>query len=120
MSPARKPQPHEAAAALNTNYLRCRDLGHAWEDYTAEWAGEAFRVTVVCYRCDARRTRFVQRNGFYAEKHGGYDYPKDYQVPEVNLRNTEGRAAVRFELLNRQGVIYGKKVSHIGNGKRRA
>ena len=118
----RRPSPTEAAAAMPTRFLECRDDKHWLDDYTAEPDGSVIKQVKKCVRCGVLRTRYIKRNGYYdPNRKGGYVHPPGYLVKDgADLRSQEGRAAVRFELLQRKGLIYGNKVTHISNGQKRA
>ncbi len=111
-----------AAQTLPTEYLICRSVQHSWDDEIHAERDQVFKCWVlwlVCRRCDTRKPLGMERNGYLSDKKpGGYQYPQDYQVREADLRDKDGRAAVRAELLDRIIRAQGN-VTHISNGNKK-
>ena len=63
-------------------FLMCRDMGHQWRPFTAQWhsSERAYSRTLACARCSTQRTQWVSASGHIA--HGNhYDYPEGYTAP---------------------------------------
>ena len=119
---SRRSDAQNAVQTLPTEYLICRSVQHSWDDEIhAEW-DKVFKCWVlwlVCRRCDTRKPLGMARNGYLSDrKPGGYQYPADYQVREADLRDLDGRAAVRAELLDRIIRAQGN-VTHVSNGNKK-
>lgn len=65
---------------LNQSMLICRDLGHAWNEGTAEHVEhkneQLVERSMYCSRCDTRRTEFIRRDGITVKRR--YRYPIGY------------------------------------------
>jgi hypothetical protein len=118
MSPRRstRSEAQQAAQTLPTEYLFCRAVQHSWDDEIHAERDNVLKVWVlwfVCRRCDTRKPLGMAKDGYLSDKKaGGYQYPVDYKVTEANLRDKDGRAAVRAELLDRTIKAQGN-VTHI-------
>jgi len=66
------------APTTNTNYTRCRTIGHAWFDCDSDWKSQlGTPFTVRCERCGAERRDSVSRStGEVLNRN--YTYPPSY------------------------------------------
>jgi hypothetical protein len=68
--------------SLPDAYLQCRDLGHLWRPFTAQWHQQerAYSRVLSCQRCGTQRAQWVSASGHIA--HGNaYTYPEGYTAP---------------------------------------
>jgi hypothetical protein len=119
---ARRSEAQQVVQSLPTEYLVCRSVQHSWDDEIFAEQDRVLKVWVLwltCRRCDTRKPLGMAKNGYLSDrKPGGYQYPTDYQVREADLRDKDGRAAVRAELLDRIIRAQGN-VTHISNGSKK-
>ena len=89
------------AATLSTNYLACRELGHTWRPWRAEWSGElrAYERELRCSRCKAVRRQIVNDMGHVLSN--TYRYPDGYQAKHVEHAVRVSRDVFRLEALTR-------------------
>lgn len=87
---------------LSDAAIICRDsgVGHSWEPYTAVVAGGNFEETLICKRCDARKTRTVTRKGVIVRTK--YSYPEEFLRRGLGRMTREENAAIRVRGLQRR------------------
>jgi hypothetical protein len=91
----------EFASTLPESYLMCRDAGHAWRPYSADWSGEwgCWERSLVCQRCSTIRRQRLSRLGSVLGGH--YEYPEGYQHKGLGRLDGSDRDALRLESLHR-------------------
>lgn len=89
------------AAALSNSYLACRELGHTWRPWRAEWSGElrAYERELRCSRCKTTRRQVVNDQGHVLSN--GYRYADGYQAKDVEKGVRVSRDVFRLEALTR-------------------
>ena len=102
----------DAAQAWSDAVLRCRLLGHAWEQYHSEHILR-FRYWHVQFRCEracgVEKWEEWTERGLVTAK--GMNYPRDedgkplYLLEGVGRVNTDGRGALRLESVGRMKYI---------------
>jgi len=77
-----EPQVLDWAGDLPASFLLCRDMGHTWKPYTAEYlTGERqYRRVLRCARCHTERVQFLSITGHIEAGH--YVYPDGYAMPK--------------------------------------
>lgn len=82
---------------MRSDYLQCRDFGHAWRPYTARWeeSERAYESTLRCSRCKAKRVRLIDKRGHQVGS--DYDYPDGYLITGMGRLTGDDRAALRLE-----------------------
>lgn len=88
----------EWAERLPDAYLTCRDMGHTWRPFRAEWHPEenAYWRSLRCSRCRTERAQWISSTGHIA--HGNaYTYPEGYTAPPgAGRMDGGGRDAIRL------------------------
>lgn len=90
------------AGSLPAPFLLCRDIGHSWRPYTAEYvaADRQYRRTLRCARCKADRVQRLSTSGHVESTH--YEYPDDYLLPTGSgSYDTATRDLVHLESITR-------------------
>jgi hypothetical protein len=93
-------------ADMETEYLRCRRDGHAWDEFTDATKPRAqfgYRLSLRCDRCTTTRHDIISIVGDVVQRH--YEYPDGYQLagtPGQAGRQPASRAEVRRELYLRR------------------
>jgi hypothetical protein len=99
-------------AKVPDEYLRCRDLLHAWdtvEDFTIVDASTIER-SLCCSRCGTLRwDSFTATSEGLVKDRSRYAYPQDYQLANVP-RGVKPGVFVRGELFRRHGKDARRKV----------
>jgi hypothetical protein len=87
---------------LPATFLLCRDIGHSWRPFTAEYvaADRQYRRTLRCSRCKADRVQRLSTSGHVESTH--YEYPDDYLLPSGSgSYDTSTRDLVHLESITR-------------------
>ena len=89
------------AAGLNNSFLLCRDLGHNWRPWGAQWVPEdnAYNRTLRCTRCKTARMQVLSVRGEVIQSK--YDYADGYQHKGLGRVTGSGRDALRLESIVR-------------------
>jgi hypothetical protein len=76
--------------------IMCRDFGHSWRPYTAEWLGQRrqYLETLACTRCGSARRRLLDEYG--ALMGNSYAYRDGYLVHGIGRLTGDDRDAVRL------------------------
>lgn len=70
----------EVLGTYHSNYIVCRDTGHAWDE-TAKFVDDSgLNRTLTCSRCEMDRVEIVTRFG--ALVYRNYVRPEDYTLPK--------------------------------------
>lgn len=85
-----------AIADLDDSSLQCRDFGHSWRPYEAEYiaARRQYVERLQCGRCSTLRVRLLDGRGAQLTSH--YDYAPGYLVKGLGRLTGEDRDAVRL------------------------
>lgn len=89
------------AATLPTSYLACRELGHTWRPWRAQWSGEAraYERELRCPRCKTTRRQLINDAGHVLAN--SYRYSDGYQAKNVESAVRISRDVFRLESLTR-------------------
>jgi hypothetical protein len=87
---------HDAIVSMRTDYLQCRDFGHAWRPYTAAWSEieRAYVAQLRCSRCRTIRVRTISRTGAQLATH--YVYPDGYLIAGLGRLTGSDRDELRL------------------------
>lgn len=101
MAQPKKPDVATLVHDLRTDFLQCRDFGHAWRPYTANWiaAERAYRTELRCSRCKTIRVRWINNRGEQVGAH--YLYTDGYQMQGVGRLTGTDRDQLRLESIHR-------------------
>ena len=100
------------SSTLPDGFIQCRDMGHTWRPYTAEYDIDvnAYRRVLRCNRCKTKREQYIGLGGLILS--GGYTYPEGYQAPKGTGRiDGNGRGALRLESTRRLIDKHDRKAS---------
>lgn len=77
-------------------HLLCRDFGHSWRPYTAEWIPQRrqYVEALVCTRCQCVRKRLLDEFG--AQLGQSYTYPDGYLVHGIGRLTGDDRNDLRL------------------------
>jgi len=69
------------ASELPARFLACRDMGHAWQPFTAAWIPNQrqYQRVLRCSRCRTERIQYLSTTGQIES--GSYVYPDGYAMP---------------------------------------
>lgn len=86
----------DAIGALSDAHLLCRDFGHTWKPWTAEWIPQRrqYVESLVCTRCTTVRRRLLDEYG--AMLGNSYTYADGYQVHGVGRLSGDDRNDLRL------------------------
>lgn len=86
----------KALEKLDERFLQCRDFGHSWRPFSANWSEQyqSYSSQLRCDRCTTVRTRWLTRTG--AMMGGGYDYSEGYLVKGMGRLTGSDRDKVRL------------------------
>lgn len=86
----------DALRQMSTEHLACRDYGHNWTPFRAEWkpAERAYFTQLRCARCATIRERWLDRTGAQLSNH--YTYADGYLVKGLGRLTGVDRDAVRL------------------------
>lgn len=89
------------ASNLSDNYLLCREMGHNWRPWAAQWNPEehCFDRVLRCTRCKTKREQSLSSSGSVVTSH--YEYPEGYQHKGFGRISGEGRDRLRLESVTR-------------------
>jgi hypothetical protein len=90
-----KPQEPQTVDDIPTEYLICRDLGHAWAPHDVKISrkyGEIHRI-LKCRQCPTTRTQVLSIDG--GLKKNRYEYPEHYTLRGVGRLTIDDRATIR-------------------------
>lgn len=86
----------DAIEAMDPKFLHCRDFGHLWKPFRANWneTYNYYETILRCTRCRTQRTRIVGPQG----QLGGssYAYAKGYQVKGLGPMTGASRDHLRL------------------------
>lgn len=88
-----------AIAEIPTDYLQCRDFGHAWQPYTARLAGAEYLSVIRCMRCGTERTRRIGQRGQVLAT--DYHYADGYQIHGLGRLTGTDRDMLRLASVQR-------------------
>lgn len=114
---------HPAAAALAgmvDEYLLCRDFGHSWRPWGAEWIPQRrhYAEALVCSRCKAVRRRLLDEYGSLLGN--SYTYPEGYLVHGVGRLTGDDRNDLRLASLRALLDATGPSSSDQSSNERKA
>lgn len=101
---ATRRQMQRFVADLPTEFLECRQFGHAWTAHTVAKTGGRFEVTIRCMRCTSQAVERLRSNGLRNGKRN-IQYVDGYLSHGMGRLDTSARAVLRLELANRLGDI---------------
>lgn len=89
------------AASLPSRYLDCRELGHLWKPWRAQWdaAAHAYDRELRCSRCKTLRHQLINEHGHVLSNN--YKYSDGYQAKHVRDAIRASRDVFRLESLTR-------------------
>lgn len=89
------------AAKLPENFLLCREIGHNWKPWAAQWVPEdqCYERVLRCTRCKTRRNQTLSSQG--AVIASNYEYPDGYEHKGFGRISGQGRDTLRLESLTR-------------------
>lgn len=99
--PQRRKQPsvvesiEQTVSAMANNHLLCRDLGHAWQPFTADRVGRAFESTLRCSRCRSTKSRMITSEGFL--NGSKFNYSDGYLVKGFGRATVQVRSVMRLQ-----------------------
>lgn len=99
---------NEELSNLQLSYLRCRTLGHAWEDVTGiidtvshrELTGD--RLVLRCTSCGTIAEDLYSRSTGDRVGTRYYEYPQYYKMVGEEFSGVKGRSMFRLEYVNRK------------------
>jgi hypothetical protein len=93
--------PHElavekAVAAMDLDFIVCRDLGHPWRKHNARLIprDNCYEQTFICPRCGTERVRFLSLSGAILDSH--YQYAEGYEVKGIGRLTGSDRDRIRL------------------------
>lgn len=89
------------AASLPARFLECRELGHHWRAWQAQWDREAraYDRELRCSRCKTIRSQLLNESGHVLANR--YRYADGYQAKNVESAVRISRDVFRLESLTR-------------------
>src|SRR5262245_5266885 len=83
------------ASQLPENFLLCREMGHNWRPWAAQWNPDeqCFDRTLRCTRCKCKRNQSLSNSG--AVVASNYEYPDGYEHKGFGRISGEGRDRLR-------------------------
>lgn len=86
----------EAISAMNDDQLLCRDFGHSWRAWTAEWIPQRrqYLEALQCARCQTVRRRLLDEFG--AQLANSYTYSDGYLVHGIGRLTGDDRNDLRL------------------------
>lgn len=93
---ARSKSVETAIGDMDESHLMCRDFGHSWRPWTAEFIPQRrqYVEALVCTRCTSVRRRLLDQYGH--QLGNAYTYADGYQVHGVGRLTGDDRDAVRL------------------------
>lgn len=100
----------DALAALTDEHLLCRDFGHSWRPWTAEWIPQRrqYVEALACVRCATVRRRLLDEWG--ALLGNVYTYSEGYLVHGIGRLTGDDRNDLRLAGL--QAVMRATGTNH--------
>lgn len=85
-----------AISGMTDGQLMCRDFGHSWRPYTAEWIPQHrhYVETLACTRCKTYRSRLLDEYGALLANR--YTYADGYLVHGVGRLTGDDRNTLRL------------------------
>jgi hypothetical protein len=91
------------AQTLTEGALACRDVGHGWKSGRVKRVGRGYHRIMICRDCGAERPEDLDGSARRVKVYA-VQYPDGYLLPKGSGRvDSEGKAAMRLELLRRGG-----------------
>lgn len=88
------------AANLTISFLLCRDIGHNWRPFGAQYMADGYYERVLrCTRCKTERWETITTRGSKNGTH--YKYPDGYQHKGLGRIVGDGKDALRLESILR-------------------
>jgi hypothetical protein len=86
----------DAINGMTDSQLLCRDFGHSWRPYTAEWIPQRrhYVETLMCQRCRTARLRLLDEYGSLLANR--YQYEDGYLIHGVGRLTGDDRDALRL------------------------
>jgi hypothetical protein len=86
----------DAIAGMPDTHLLCRDFGHSWRPYTAQWIPQRrqYLEALVCARCTTIRKRLLDEYG--AQLANSYTYSDGYLVHGIGRLTGDDRNSLRL------------------------
>lgn len=84
---------------LTEEFLRCRDIGHVWVQYKVKRVRGGYERSLYCRSCKASKHQFVSGRGEILAS--SYVYSDGYQFKGIGRVQSEGKAVLRLESLDR-------------------
>lgn len=86
----------DAIAGMPDTHLLCRDFGHSWRPWGAEWIPQRrqYAEALVCSRCDTVRRRLLDEYG--AQLAQSYTYADGYLVHGLGRLTGDDRNSLRL------------------------
>jgi hypothetical protein len=86
----------DAIAGMPDTHLLCRDFGHSWRPYAAEWIPQRrqYLEALLCARCQTVRRRLLDEYG--AQLGQSYTYADGYLVHGVGRLTGDDRNSLRL------------------------
>lgn len=84
---------------LTEEFLRCRDIGHVWVQYKVKRVRGGYERSLYCRSCKASKHQFVSGRGEILAS--SYVYSDGYQFRGIGRVQSEGKAVLRLESLDR-------------------
>ena len=94
--------PKDVRSAIDNygeDYLRCRDIGHVWVQYKVKRVRGGYERSLYCRSCKANKHQFVSGKGEILAS--SYVYNDGYQFRGIGRVQSEGKAVMRLESLDR-------------------
>lgn len=86
----------DAIGDMSDAQVLCRDFGHTWRPYTAEWVAQHrhYRETLMCARCRTARLRLLNEwGGLLANR---YVYEEGYLIHGLGRLTGDDRDSLRL------------------------
>lgn len=85
-----------AIDTLTPEYRQCRDYGHIWTPWRAEWLPRRVGIEqwLRCARCNTHRHRVLSPRG--EVQSSSYVYPDGYALTDVGRFSHDDRARLRL------------------------
>lgn len=85
-----------AIGGMTDSQLLCRDFGHSWRPYTAEWIPQHrhYVETLACQRCKTLRSRLLDEYGALLVNR--YTYADGYLIEGVGRLTGDDRNHLRL------------------------
>jgi hypothetical protein len=109
-----------ALAAMADEHLICRDFGHSWRPWSAEWIPQRrqYAEALVCTRCNSVRQRLLDEFG--ALLGNSYTYAEGYLVHGIGRLTGDDRNDLRLASLRALLDATGPSSSDLPSTERKA